>query len=132
MKKYKVLDKVGQISIKLGVLILLFILCIDIDNSEIITILMCAAFGITAIVIGLILISFHQLEAAFNSLCIVIGAFIYSILKKMMSPFVVCDRIHRTLGSYKDTFKACKELHEEYLESLYYSEYNRKEDSKHE
>ena len=135
MKKYEVLNKIGNVIRGAGVAMFLLSLCIDIDNSRegvFKIMLMCIIVSVLITGFGQLLVNFSYIEGLCASICIVVGALLYNILKKPMKAFKRCDNVHTSLGSYEDTFKGCIKLHTQYVESLYCSDNNYEEVAKHE
>lgn len=135
MKKYEVLKKIGDVIRGAGIAMVLLSLCIDIDSSRegvFKIMLMCIIVSVLITGFGQLLVNFSYIEGLCASVCIVVGALLYKILKKPMKAFKRCENVHSSLGSYSATFKGCIKLHTQYVESLYCSDTNYEEVAKHE
>lgn len=125
MKKYNILNDIGTgISIA-GLIVLMLSLCFNSDKGDdhgIYVIVVMISISIVLMLVGLVLTKYIVLEGILDALAVIVGAFIYSRIRKLEKRTYKYYRIQQACGDYNATFKRCIGMHELYIEKLHETE----------
>lgn len=122
MKKYLVLERIGNLMFALGIVLLLCFACIDPDtlsDIHLVHLLLFLGVCILVSVVGLALSSLSHVEGVMYSCHVVMFAWMHAHFKKSNKLWKKCYRIKMKAGTYSDTYRFCRETYQQYIDSFH-------------
>lgn len=135
MKKYSIFDTVGNLISVVGIFAFIFCMCADLDSTAIRDLFNLGVMFVISgaiIALGQLIAHVDIVEGIVLSALIVVGAWICNILSKSKKAFKTCHEIKSQYGTYKNTYKKCRQRYSEYVDWLYEREAEKNEEVRYE
>lgn len=119
MKKYLILDTVGNVISIIGIFLLFFCFAVDLDAtpiSELFKLVIFMGICVLIILFGQMLVHLDYFEGIVLSALVVAGAWLYRMFRKPRKALKTCYNIKSQFGTYKNTYTQCRNRYDEYVD----------------